>query len=374
MDLSRFRRHFPAAGSVLFLNHASESPLCTPVRERINAYLDIAELDPDAAPVEMDRLKGELARLLGGRAEEYAALPNTATGLGIVAGGYPWEAGDNVVVPAQEYPANVYPWLSLRERGVEVRTVLLDDRLRVDPARVASLVDDRTRVLAVSAVEYLSGFRNDLKALSQIAHAHGALFVVDGIQGAGAVPINVEDEGIDVLAAGGYKWLLGPVGTGFAYYRRSAWDRIKPLLPGSRSSVKGPEDSGAEFQLLSTAQRYETGCLPFSLIHGWTGGLELLSEAGIPQIHAQILSLTDCLIEGLARRGYRVVSSVERQEERSGIVAFSAESLQANQALVKRLAARRVIIALRGGFCRVSPHFYNTLDEMDQFLTALGEE
>lgn len=371
MDLSRYRSEFPVVDRLLFLNHASESPVSRPVRRRIHEYLDAAENDPDAAPVSLARVRELLAQLLGGRADEYAIMPNTATGLGTVAGGLPWQGGENVVVPDEEYPANAYPWLNLRERGVEVRVVPLRDG-RVDPADVAALVDARTRVVAVSAVEYLSGFRNDLPTISAIARAAGALFVVDGIQAAGAVPLNVTDDGIDVLAAGGYKWLLGPVGTGFVYVREALWERIRPVLPGSRSSVKGPEDKHGEFELLGTAQRYETGCLPLSLHHGWTAGLEMLLEAGVEQqIHPHLLTLTDRLIDGLRTRGFRVTSPVERVSERSGIVSFTTGAADRNEALVQSLHRQGIVIALRDGRCRVSPHFYNTAADIDRVLEAL---
>ncbi len=371
MSLARFRTHFPVTERALFLNHASEAPVSLPVRRRIDEYLDAATVDPDATPFDPARLKRLFADLLGGSPEEYSFMPNTATGVATVANGLAWRPGDNVVVPDEEYPANVYPWLTLRDRGVEIRTVQLGKDLRVDPAEVAKRVDSRTRVLAVSAVEYLSGYRNDLKALSAIAHANQALFVVDAIQAAGAVPINVDEDGIDVLAAGGYKWLLGPIGTGLAYFRRSVWEQIRPSIPGARSSVKGSADAHAEFELLPTAQRYETGCMPFSLLHGWTAGLEILKEAGIANIHAHLLTLTDRLIAGLTARGFTIVSPVAEQNERSGILAFTAGSPVANQELVERLYRQKIIIALRGGHCRVSPSFYNTAEDIDRLLEAI---
>jgi cysteine desulfurase / selenocysteine lyase len=371
VNLVRFRSNFPVVEQMLFLNHASEMPVPTPVRRRIEEYLDIAQGDPDAAPVGLEQLKASLAQLLGGSPAEYAAMPNTGTAIGIVAGGYPWRPGDNVVIPAEEYPANQYPWLALQAQGVEVRTIPLTAQLRVEPAAVAARVDERTRIVAVSAVEYLSGFRNDLPAISRIAHGVGALFVVDGIQAAGALALNVEADGIDVLAAGGYKWLLGPIGTGFAYFRRSVWERIRPLLPGARSSRLGSADAQGEFQLLETAQRYETGCLPFSLLHGWTAGLEMLLDAGVDQIHAHLLGLTGRISAGLTAKGYTVVSPVDRPEERSGIISFTAGSEAANEALAKRLHAQGIVVAVRGGRCRVSPGFYNTTADIERFLEAL---
>lgn len=352
---------------LLFLNHASEAPVSRPVRARTIEYLTAAEGDPDAAPMPFDRVKVLLAQLLGGAPDEYALMPNTGTAIGVVANGLDWQPGDNVVLPEEEYPANVLPWLSLTRLGVEVRRVPLRD-LRVDPADVSALVDERTRVVAVSAVEFLSGFRNDLAALSEIAHSRGALLVVDGIQQAGAAMFHVEKLGIDILAAGGYKWLLGPIGTGFAYFRRSVWEQLRPVLPGARSLAVGPAGWTG---MAETAQRYETGCLPNSLYHGWTAGLEMLLEAGVSNIELHLLSLTDRIIAGLRDKGLTVLSPVAHAGERSGIVVFTTGSVEGNDALVKRLYAQGTVIALRLGRCRVSPHFYNSVADIDRFLAAL---
>lgn len=371
IDMQRFRSAFPVTERLLFLNHASEAPVSRPVRQRIDEYMDVAMYDPDAAPIQMDRVRGLLARLLGGDPQEYALLPNTSTGISIAALGLDWQPGDNVVLPAQEFPANMYPWLALRDRGVTVRVVPLAPGLRVDPQAMAAHVDSRTRVVAVSAVEYLSGFRCDLKAIGHMARQVGALFVVDGIQACGAVPVNVVEDGIDLLAAGGFKWLLGPAGTGFAYIRRSVWDRIRPPLPGAMASVGGPEDAGGQFELLGTAQRYQNGVLPFSLHHGWTAGLEMLLEAGIDPVHQHLIALTDRLIAGLRTRGMKILSPVDRVAERSGIVVFTTGDREANSLLVRRLHEQGIVIAFRGGGCRVSPHFYNDEADIDRLLEAL---
>ncbi|MDF2628690.1 MAG: aminotransferase class V-fold PLP-dependent enzyme [Symbiobacteriaceae bacterium] len=367
MAFETYRDQFPVVERMLFLNHASEAPVSRPVRVQVESYLDVAMGDPDAAPMSIGRCKELLAQLLGGTPAEYAAMPNTGTAIGIVANGLDWRPGDNVVVPDEEYPANVLPWLALSRLGVEIRRVPLRD-LRVDLADVERLVDSRTRVVAVSAVEFLSGYRNDLKALGEIAHRHGALFVVDAIQQAGAFRLNVDEAGIDVLAAGGYKWLLGPIGTGFAYFRRSCWEQVRPVLPGARSLAVGPAGWTG---MAEDAQRYETGCLPFSLYHGWTAGLEMLLEAGVDKIERHLLDLTDRAVAGLRARGLTVLSPVAHEGERSGIVVFSKGTPEENDALVKRLYSQGIVIALRLGRCRVSPHFYNTAADIDRFLEAL---
>ena len=276
MDIAAIRRQFPVTERMVFLNNAAESPLSLPVRRRLDEYLDQAAWSPDTRPPARHPVRPLLARLLGGSSDEYALVTSTGVGLGLAAAGYAWAPGDNVVVPAGEHWNNTFPWLALRTRGVDVRVVPLGADQRLDPARVAERVDGRTRMVAVAAVNHLTGFRSDLRRLSGIAHDRGALFVVDGVQAAGVVPLNVDDDGIDVLAGAGFKWLLGLHGTGFVYVRKGAWDRIQPVLPGMFAA----EDNLHELRWLPSAQRYETGSLAYALFHAWTAGLEMILEIG----------------------------------------------------------------------------------------------
>jgi cysteine desulfurase / selenocysteine lyase len=367
MDVARIRASFPVTEQLVFMNNAAESPLSLPVRRRLDEYLDRAALSPDGRPPARHPLRPLLSRLLGGLPEEYALVTSTGVGIGLVAEGYAWAPGDNVVVPADEHWNNTFPWLALRDRGVDVRIVPVATDQRVDPASVADRVDGQTRMVAVAAVRHQSGFRADLPLLSRIAHDRGALFVVDGVQAAGVVPLNVEQDGIDVLACAGFKWLLGLHGTGFLYVRRSVWDRIRPVLPGMFSA----EDNLTELRWLQSAQRYETGSLAYALFHAWTAGLEMILEIGVPAIHSRALELTTRLVDGLRTQGMTVVSPVESRHERSAIVAFTAGSPEANRAIQTRLAARNIVISLRSGRCRVSPAFYNTEAEIDRLLDAL---
>lgn len=367
MDVTRLRGQFPVTGRMAFLNNAAQCPLSLPVRQRVDEYLDQAALAPDQRPPARHPVRPLLARLLGGLPEEYALVTSTGVGIGLVAEGFEWAPGDNVVLPADEHWNNTFPWLALRERGVEVRLVPADADHRVDAARIAERLDARTRVLAIAAVRHSTGFRADLKHLSRIAHEHGALFVVDGVQAAGVVPMNVDEDGIDVLACAGFKWLLGLHGTGFLFVRKEAWSRIRPVLPGMFAA----EDNLTELRWLPNAQRYETGALSYALFHGWTAGLEMVLEIGVPAIHTRVLDLTSRLVDGLRARGMTVVTPTGRREERSAIVSFTAGTQEANQGVHARLAERQVAIALRGGRCRVSPAFFNTEDEIDLLLETL---
>ena len=368
MDVAAVRRHFPVTERMVFLNNAAESPLSLPVRRRLDEYLDQAAGAPDRRPPARQPVKPLLSRLLGGSADEYALVTSTGVGLGLAAAGYAWVPGDNVVVPAGEHWNNTFPWLALRARGVDVRVVPLRADQRLDPDQVAERVDQRTRMVAAAAVNHLTGFRADLRRLSDVAHQYGALFVVDGVQAAGVVPLNVDDNGIDVLAGAGFKWLLGLHGTGYVYVRRAAWERIQPVLPGMFAA----EDNLQHLRWLPSAQRYETGSLAYALFHAWTAGLEMILEIGVPEIHARVLDLTSYLISGLRARGMTVITPAAHTGERSAIVTFTAASHEANRAIHTRLGEQGVGISLRGGQCRVSPSFYNTVEEIDRLLTALA--
>jgi len=368
MDVAAIRRQFPVTERMIFLNNAAEAPLSLPVRRRLDEYLDQAACAPDRRPPARQPVRPLLSRLLGGSADEYALVTSTGVGLGLAAAGYAWVPGDNVVVPAGEHWNNTFPWLALRTRGVDVRVVPLGADQRLDPLQVAARVDERTRMVAAAAVNHLTGFRSDLRRLSDIARGCGALFVVDGVQAAGVAPLNVDDDGIDVLAGAGFKWLLGLHGTGYVYIRRGAWDRVQPVLPGMFAA----EDNLHELRWLPSAQRYETGSLAYALFHAWTAGLEMILDLGVPAIHARVLDLTSRLISGLRARGMTVITPAAHTGERSAIVTFTAASQEANRALHARLGEQGIGISLRGGQCRASPSFYNTEEEIDRLLAALA--
>lgn len=367
MDISALRALFPVTGKSVFLNNAAESPLNVRVRQRLEEYLALASEAPQDKPSVRPPVRAALAELFGGAPEAYALVTSTGVGVSIVAAGYPWQPGDNMVVPADEHWNNTFPWLALRERGVEVRLVPVDAQQRVNPDAIAAQVDRNTRILATTAVRFNTGFRADLKRLSAIAHDQGALFLVDGIQGLGVFPINVEADDIDILASAGFKWLLGMPGTGFLYMNPQAQEKIRPVLPGMFAA----EDNTRELRYFPDARRYETGTMAYSLFHAWPAGLEILKEVGIANIHTRVLALTDRLIAGLRAQKLTIASPVDKITERSAIISFTLGSEPANKDLYKKLMANNIIVALRDGRIRVSPNFFNTEAEIDRFLAAL---
>jgi selenocysteine lyase/cysteine desulfurase len=222
-------------------------------------------------------------------------------------------------------------------------------------------------MLATTAVRFNTGFRADLKVLSAIAHMKGALLVVDGIQGAGVCPLNVVDDGIDVLSCAGFKWLLGMPGTGFLFVSKGAQEWIRPVLPGMYAA----EHNTRALKYHSDARRYETGTLAYSHFHSWTAGLGILQEAGIAWIHKRVMELTDRIISGLNSKGVEIASPVENVQERSGIISFTLGSKEANKGLFEKLRAKNIIVAPRDGRIRVSPNFFNNEDDIDRFLEQL---
>jgi len=366
-DLDAVRGLFPVTRQRTYLMNAAQSPLNSRSRAAIDAYLDKAATDQDARPAVREPIRAHLAGLFGGVPGDYALTTSTGAGISIVAAGFAWREGDNLVLPAGEHWSNTFPWLNLHGRGVQVRRVQPDADNRVRVADLAKSVDRRTRIISVTAVRFDTGFRADLRALADLAHAHGALLVVDGTQCAGASPIDVTGDGIDVLACAGFKWLLGLAGTGFLYVNERARALIAPVAPGMFAA--GP--SFTELTFHEDARKYETGTLAYALLHGWAAGLELLAELGIPAIAARNLALTDRLVAGVRTAGHRLLTPVATRGERSAIVALTTGSASGDQALLDRFAAAGVQVNLRSGSLRVSPNFFNTEAEIDRLLDRL---
>jgi len=368
MDTQRARELFPVTRNSIYLNSAAASPLNARVRERLESYLTLASESPHTKPGARIPLRKTLAGIFGGIPGDYALVTSTGIGIGIVAAGYDWKPGDNVVVPEDEHWNNTFPWLALRRKGVEVRLVPVGADQRVSPEAVASMVDTNTCILATAAVRFNTGFRADLRQLGNIAHDSGALLMVDGIQGAGVFPIDMHEMGIDILACAGFKWLLGPAGTGFLYINEQARGEVLPVLPGMFAA----ENNFRELVYHPDARRYETGTMAYSLFHAWIAGLELLEEIGIPAIHARILTLTDMIITGLRSRGISIISPVDKTSERSAIITFTMGSNAADKTLHEKLTASNIQVALRPGGIRVSPNFFNVEDEIKRFLDELS--
>ncbi|MFO0930126.1 MAG: aminotransferase class V-fold PLP-dependent enzyme [Gemmataceae bacterium] len=321
MDWTVFRAAMPVSATWAYLDHAAVSPLPAPTRTAMLAWLD----DVTANGVvhegrwiaRVEEIRRQFGRLLNADPLDVAFVKNTSEGIGIVAEGYPWRAGDNIVSVEGEYPANVYPWLNLANRGVTLRQVpTRDGRVMVDDLRAA--IDERTRIVTLSVVEFATGFRNDLDAVGGLCRERGVLFFVDAIQGLGVLPLDVARTPVDFLAADGHKWLLGPEGAAVFWARRECVERLHPVGVGWNSVVGALDFSSIDFQLKPHAGRWESGTLNLGGIVGLGASLDLLMDAGIDAIAARVMGLTDRLGAGIdAAIGWRVYSS-RRDGERLG--------------------------------------------------------
>ncbi len=375
MNWSLFRAELPVAQRWAYFDHAAVAPLTARARQALVAYADdLAENGVVNAPArlrELERVRGLAGRLLNADPLDVAFVKNTSEGIGIVAEGLRWAPGDNVVLAEDEYPANVYPWLNLAERGVEVRRVPSRGP-RLEVADLAAALDARTRLLSLSFVEFATGFRNDLEEIGALCRSRGVLFFVDAIQGLGVFPLDVQSAPIDFLAADGHKWLLGPEGAGLLFVRRELVEQLRPVGIGWHSVVGAWDFSAIDFRLKPHAGRWESGSLNLAGIAALGASLELLLEAGIPALAERVLELTDHLCTAAAEAGLSTYSS-RRGKEKSGIVSLELPSGVAPGEVVRRLRREGVVINHRGGRLRVSPHAYNTTEEVDRLVKLLGE-
>jgi cysteine desulfurase / selenocysteine lyase len=375
MDHHELRRLMPATANWAYLDHAAVAPLTGPAREALAGWAD--DVTRNGVVHEsgwlhrVEEVRRRFGELLSADPLDVAFVKNTSEGIGIVAEGYPWQSGDNVVTSEDEYPANVYPWLNLASRGVEVRRVpSREGRVCLDDLRAA--IDGHTRIVTLSFVEFATGFRNDLDAVGQLCRERGALFFVDAIQGLGALPLDVSRSPIDFLAADGHKWLLGPEGAGVLWVRREVVERLRPVGVGWNSVVGAWDFSTIDFRLKPHAGRWESGTLNLGGVVALGASLDLLMGVGIEALAARIRELTDHLCHTVERAGWRVYSS-RRDGEWSGIVSLSPPPGADVGAAAKALLSHGVVVRPRAGRLRVSPHAYNTVEEIDRLVTLLGD-
>jgi selenocysteine lyase/cysteine desulfurase len=373
MDWQALRKEFPVTSRWAYLDHAAVAPLSEPARRAMTDWAADTAVNGAATWSDWQRrvetTRAEAGRLLNADPKDIAFIKNTSEGISFVAEGLPWRAGDNVVTAADEYPSNLYPWMNLADRGVEVRRVpSRDGRVLVDDLRAA--MDDQTRLITLSFVEYGTGFRNDLDAVSALCRERDALFFVDAIQGLGVFPLDVRQTPIDFLAADGHKWLLGPEGSGILYVRRELVELMHTAEVGWHSVVHDHDFSKVELTLKPHAGRWESGTMNVAGIVALGASLELLLNAGIDAVGQRILEVTDYLCDRAKAAGLDIYSS-RRPGESSGIVSLLGIADPA--AAVRRCRAEGIIVNHRGGRLRVSPHAYNTFDEIDRLLTVLGK-
>ena len=375
IDTAALRRaEFPWADETLYLNHASIGPLPERTRLALDAFnrrrampFQLPDRDLFGTLAESRRLVSEL---IGAAPEEIALTVNTGFGLGIVARALPLRPGDVVLVSDREFPANVYPWIRLRDLGITVELIPTLASGWPDEARLLERLEDpRVRVLAVSLVQFSNGYQVDLAALSAATRRTGAYLVVDAIQAVGHMPIDLRRTPVDMLACGGQKWLLSPWGSGFVYVRRDLIEQLDPPVTGWMA-FEGTDDltrlTSYRETLRADARRFELITLPYQDFAGFNASLGLLAELGVERIRAHLQRLHEPLRAWAARSGTPLASPVG--EHGSGILCVAPADV--GEAF-RRLKAARIICTVREGAIRLSPHAYNTVAEMERVVAVL---
>jgi selenocysteine lyase/cysteine desulfurase len=375
---ARFRAAMPIASHVAYFDHAAVAPLPESTRNAITRWLDQATEEGDVVWNQWARRLEEVrqfaARLINAQPNEIALVSNTTTGISLVAEGFPWRAGDNVVTLANEFPSNQYPWMNQSPKGVEVRRVPVDGGV-VDLDRLAAACDARTRIVSASWVGYATGWRIDVRQVAELCRRRGCLFFLDAIQGLGVFPLDVQSDGVDFLAADGHKWLLGPEGAGLLYVRREHLSLLRPLMVGWNSVVQGSDYTRIELNIRDEAARYEGGSQNMVGFMGLGASLDLLTSLGVgphgSPVAEHVLAITDHACDSLLELGAKLLAP-RLDAHRSGIVTFDLPGHDPN-VVRRRLESARIIVRCRAGGVRISPHGYATFEEVDRFIEELKD-
>ena len=368
---------FPWTADTVYLNNAAVGPIPERTRRALDEFTakrTAPHLLPDRELLAgLQAARAAVARLLNADPAEIALATNTSHGLNAAARALPLAPGDVVLVSDREFPANVYPWLLLRKRGVEVELApCTPEGWPDEDYLVERLHDPRVRVLAISFVQFAHGFREDLARLGAACRANGTFLVVDGIQGIGNSVLDVRETPVDVLACGGQKWLLSPWGSGFVYVRRELITALEPAVTGWMA-FEGTDDFSRLTEYNPTfradARRFEMVTLPYQDFYGMTASVTLLAELGVEDIAQYTRALHEPVLRWADEHGVPVVSPRD-DAHRSAIVCLAPPHPAEAYHALKRA---RVVCSLREGAIRLAPHCYNTMEEMERVLDVLDQ-
>jgi selenocysteine lyase/cysteine desulfurase len=378
-DEAKRRELFPICREKIFFAHAAVTTLpgfvadavCASTRRSAEHHVDFGEVLR-----EVKNARQSCANFIGAHADEIALLGPTSLGLSLFANGLPWQEGDEVLCYDGDYPANVYPWIELRRRGVTVRYLQPAEPGAITPELVAAALTPSTRLVALASCHFFSGYRIDVEAIGTLLHEHGILFSLDAIQTLGAFPLDVERAHVDFLSADAHKWMLGPLAIGIVYVKRKHFDLLRPTLLGAWNVVSPNFNALDEVRFVPTAQRYEPGVLNIAGIAGMKAGIDFFLEHGLERISARLLELKAYLLSQIEPLGFQILGS-RTGGAASGITTFHHTSAS-NTALFAALEKAGVVASLRHDrqgrdYLRFSPHVYNTEAEIDTAVDALRQ-
>ncbi|MEO8025168.1 MAG: aminotransferase class V-fold PLP-dependent enzyme [Bryobacteraceae bacterium] len=368
LDPLAWRPQFPVTAKFTYLNHASVAPLSQRCADAMKHLADDACRYGSAHYSDWletyDGVRSSTARLIHARPQEIAIVKNTSEGIATIALGIDWHDGDSIVVFSEEFPANQYVWQRLESKGVKIRWLSIYDSLdKIDEACRGA------RLLAISYVNYLSGYRVDLEAIGHICSSHGVTFFVDAIQGLGAFPIDVQAAQIDALAADAHKWLCGPEGCGVLYVAEHLQDDVEPVEFGWTTVAAYNDYASRDLTVRPDAGRYECGTLNTIGCYGVRAAVDLINEVGVDSIAPHVQSLGDQIAEGAVRKGYELLGN-RTPETGAGIVSLRKEGMD-SAFVIAKLRDHGIQAALRQGWTRLSPHFYITEEDIDKVIELL---
>lgn len=376
-DESLRRHEFPVAARKIFLAHGGVCPLPRRVADAIRDYATRATEDDQEEIVEQEILpqtRALAATLIGAEPEEVALVGPTSLALSFIAGGLNFRKGDNILVYQDDYPSNVYPWMAMADRGLEVRFLNVRQWGRIRPVDVIGQTDEQTRLVALASCHFVAGWRLDLPAIGRALRERGIRLCIDGIQTLGAFPTAAAD--CDFMAADAHKWLLGPSGTGIMYVRQSRQAELRPTTWGW-NNLKCPSFVALEDLVWrSGAQRYEAGSYSWLGLVGLRAALLLLLEVGVEAIAAELLRKRAWVIPALQNQGWTVLHADAPPANAGGAISFHRDGADL-PALHRRLLEADIVTSLRSDragrkYIRLTPHFYNTDAELHRVLELLA--
>lgn len=375
LDEEARRETFPVCKRTVFLAHAGVTVLPQNVAHAVIDYTQrCCAKHQEFGDVlrDINETRRVAAAFIGAQPSEIALLGPTSLGLSLFANGLPWKQGDEVLCYADDYPANVYPWMDLARHGVTVRGLEPARPGEITPELVAAALTPATRLVALASCNFLTGYRIDVDAIGKLLHERGVLFSLDAIQTLGAFPLSVEH--VDFLSADAHKWMLGPMAIGIVFVKQCHFELLRPTLLGAWNVTSPNFIAQNEIRFPETGQRYEPGVLNVAGIYGMKAALGMLMEIGLENVAARILELKKYLVTSLLPHGFEIVPPPDGPNA-SGITTFRHPGV-ATAKLFRCLEEAEIVVSHRFDragieYLRVSPHFYNTNEELDQMVSVL---
>jgi len=375
LGLARYRGEFPIFQSSVYLNTCSLGALGERSRRKVAEFLDLWQSRGASAWYDvwweaLGDLRARYGRLVNAAATEIALAPSISVALSAIAESLDYRRRPKVVITSLDFPTVAYQWLAKAPAGVELVVVDSPDKISVPVEAIARAVDDRTALVVTSHVYFTTGAIQDIKRVAEVAHAHGALCLIDAYQSVGQIPVDVQDAGVDALVAGGLKWLLGGPGIVFLYVRESVARRLEPRISGWFGQREQFAFDPRALTFHDDARRFEMGTPALAAVYAQLGGLEYIEEIGMPRIREVTTALTEDLIATVRAAGFTPKVAAE-PERRSAIVMIPMSD---PAAAVRHLAAGGVIVDSRPGHVRFSPFFYNVQDDYVRATERLASQ